>query len=371
LIITPKDEKELADAVASARGPFAVDGLGSKRGLGRPTTQEQTLSLAAFSGVNYYEPAELVIEAGAATPLDEIESLLDKNNQQLAFDPPDYSRLFGTARGSIGGVLACNLSGSRRLTAGAARDHILGVRGVSGRGEIFKAGGRVVKNVTGYDISKLMAGSFGTLAALTSVTFKVLPKPETETTLVCKVEDVHEAGEVMRAAMQSPHDVSCAAYNPGRGVMLRVEGIVASVKNRTQSLIKQLNRSPEHVDEGHSRDMWRGIRDATAFSGGCIWRISVAPGEGPRLAEILSRELSASYVLDWSGGLIWLGADGTDIRGMMDNGHAMLWRAPDDVRCRIDAFHPQPPALSALSARVKQAFDPRGLFNPGRMYEDV
>ncbi len=369
MIIAPKDEKELAEAVISAREPFALEGLGSKRGLGQPVKLNNTLSLAAFSGVTYYEPAELVIEAGAATRLNEIEDLLDKNNQRLAFEPPDYTRLYMTDRGSIGGVLACNLSGPRRLTAGAARDHILGVRGVSGRGEVFKAGGRVVKNVTGYDISKLMAGSFGTLAALTSVTFKVLPKPEAETTLLCKVRDVHHAGEVTRAAMQSPHDVSCAAYDAARGVMLRLEGISASVKDRTESLIKHLNLSPDLMDEAPSKEIWRGIRDAVALPGECIWRISVAPDEGPKLAEALSREFGASYVLDWSGGLIWLAARAADIRRSMGKGHATLWNAPDDVRQRIGAFHPQPSPLAALSARVKQAFDPRGLFNPGRMHE--
>jgi glycolate oxidase FAD binding subunit len=175
----------------------------------------------------------------------------------------------------------------------------------------------------------------------------------------------------MRAAMQSPHDVSCAAYDPDAGAVLRLEGIAASVKDRTESLIKHLNLSPDLLDEGASQQMWRGIRDASALAGDCIWRISVAPDQGPTLAETLSRELSARYLLDWSGGLIWLGANAHDIRGMLGQGHATLWRAADDVRGRTGVFQPQRPALAALSNRVKQAFDPKGLFNPGRMHEGM
>jgi glycolate oxidase FAD binding subunit len=375
--LSPATDQELADAISSATKPLLVESHGSKRGLGQVVDAADTLSLAKFSGVSLYEPEELVIEAGAATPLDEIEALADKHNQRLAFEPPNLARVLGSnSRGSLGSVLACNLAGPRRITAGAARDHILGVRGVSGRGEIFKAGGRVVKNVTGYDVAKLMAGSFGTLAAITSVTFKVLPKAETEITLLASLSDVHAAGRLMRLAMQSPYDVSCAAYVPARGVGLRLEGISASVEDRRQSLIKHLNHAVDVLDETASRAFWRGVRDLDYHAQALdtqLWRISVAPTEGPALAERLARETGGRYSLDWSGGLLWLEVpnkpDGwsQSIRARVGSGHATLIRASENVRRVVDVFQPQPAALAALTQRTKHAFDPKGLLNPGKM----
>ncbi len=369
--LAPATESELAEIIESARAPFALEGAGSKLAFGRPV-QAQILSMAKFSGVALYDPEELVLEAGAATPLDEIETLLDARNQRLAFEPPNYGRILqSNLRGTIGGVIACNLSGPRRLTAGAARDHILGVRGVSGRGEIFKAGGRVVKNVTGYDVSKLMCGSFGTLAALTGVTLKALPKPETDVTLIVKVRGVHEAGRVMRAALQSPFDVSCAAYVPAQGVGLRLEGIPVSVAARKESLIKLLEISPEVMEEDVSRRFWTGVRDVEALPvRRCLWRISIAPSEGPRIAEQFALATGSAFILDWSGGLIWLATDDLQtekIRAAIGSGHATLVSAPDEVRKVVDVFQPQPVALAAVAQRVKHAFDPKGLLNPFRM----
>ncbi len=372
MTLAPATEMELAAIIASAGAPFAVEGSGSKRLLGR-VVDAQVLSLAKFSGVALYEPEELVIEVGAATPLDEIETLLDARNQRLAFEPPNYARILrSNSRGTIGGVIACNLSGPRRLTAGAARDHILGIRGVSGRGDIFKAGGRVVKNVTGYDVSKLMCGSFGTLAALTTITLKVLPKPEADVTLHVKVRDVHEAGRLMRAAMQSPHDVSCAAYVPGQGAALRLEGIPVSVAARKESLIKLLQISPDVLDETESRSLWSDVRDLGRHGAArCLWRISVAPSEGPGIAEMLVSQFGGRYTLDWSGGLIWFETDHVqDVRSHIGTGHALLFAAPDEVRGELDVFQRQPPALAGLAQRIKHAFDPKGLFNPFRMSKD-
>ncbi len=370
----PATESELAEIIASAQTPFAIEGTGSKQAFGRPV-EARGLSLAKFSGVALYDPEELVLEAGAATPLDEIEALLDARNQRLAFEPPNYARIMlSNLRGTIGGVIACNLSGPRRLTAGAVRDHILGIRGVSGRGEIFKAGGRVVKNVTGYDISKLMCGSFGTLAALTSVTLKVLPKPETDVTLIVNVRGVHDAGRVMRTALQSPFDVSCAAYVPAQGVGLRLEGIPVSVAARKESLIKLLEISPEVMEEDVSRRFWTSVRDVETLPvGGCLWRISVAPGEGPRIAEQLALATDSAFILDWSGGLVWLSTDDLQvekIRAAIGSGHATLVSAPDEMRKVVDVFQPQPVALAAVAQRVKHAFDPKGLLNPFRMSKD-
>jgi glycolate oxidase FAD binding subunit len=376
-IFSPGSEEELAHVVAGARVPFVVEGSGSKCGLGQPMAELPVLSLASFNTVKLYEPEELVLEAGAGTPLDQIEALLATANQRLAFEPPDFSRLLqSNQRGTLGGMVACALSGPRRLTAGAVRDHVLGVRGVNGRGEIFKAGGRVVKNVTGYDISKLVTGSFGTLAALTSITLKVLPKSETEVTLLAKTDDAKAAGVLMRAAMQSPHDVSSAAFVPGNGVALRVEGIEVSVTSRLQSLVNHLGGDFEQIPEVQSQRLWRGIRDLDHFQLAeerALWRISVAPTDGPGLAELLAAKFEGRFSLDWAGGLIWLdvpaGEDGhaAAIRAEVGSGHAVLMTASDDVRQRARVFHPQPSALALLTRKVKQAFDPKGLFNPHRM----
>jgi glycolate oxidase FAD binding subunit len=370
-MLSPRDEKDLIEHVARAQQPFAIAGLGTKRGLGRKV-EGQVLSLAAFKGITIYEAAELVLEAGAATPLAEIEDLLNRNNQQLAFEPPDYSRVFGTSRGSLGSLLLCNLSGPRRLTAGAARDHILGIAGVSGRGESFKGGGRVVKNVTGYDMPRLMAGSFGTLAALTSVTFKVLPKPETEVTLIVPCTDYVSAGQVMRQAMQAPCDVSCAAFVNGTGVLLRVEGIAASVADRVERLKKLIGLECKEVSSVTSLSHWKRIRDLEWLSSqtSVIWKISVPPTEGPELARTLEAQ-GARVVLDWSGGLVWAEIDEfVNVRSLMKSGQALLFRASDHIRATEDVFHPQATDLSALSARVKQSFDPKGILNPRRMYRD-
>jgi len=211
--------------VRDARSPFEVIGTGSKRALGRPITATP-LDLSKFNSIIAYEPEELILEAGAAAKLSEIQKLLARQNQVLSFEPPDFSNILGSKHsGSLGGVLACNLSGPRRIKAGAARDHVLGLSGVSGRGEIYQAGARVVKNVTGYDVPRLMAGSYGTLSCFTSIIFKVQPKPEVEITLHMKCKTSAEALALMTLGQQSSCEVSSAAFVPEQGVYLRLEGI--------------------------------------------------------------------------------------------------------------------------------------------------
>ncbi len=274
MVFTPKSPEELADAITGANAPFAIIGLGSKNGLGRPIADASPLSMAAFTGVTVYDPAELILEAGAATLLADIEKLLAAKNQHLAFEPPQG--------GTIGGAVACNLSGPRRIKTGALRDHILMVSGVSGRGEIFKAGARVVKNVTGYDLPKLMAGSHGTLVALTSVTLKVLPKPEVETTLLVADRSPEDAVRTMSVALQSSLEVSSAAYVPKSGTYLRVEGIAASVAFRVEKLCEMF---PGAVDA--ERSPWASIRDIKGLQGDVLWRVSLPPSEAPTfLADI-------------------------------------------------------------------------------------
>ncbi|MSO89541.1 MAG: glycolate oxidase subunit GlcE [Rhodospirillaceae bacterium] len=402
-LIKPRDAKETAEAIAwAAADKVALEliGAGTKRDLGRPVAADHVLDLSALAGVRDYEPAELVLTAGTGTKIAEIESMLTAANQELAFEPPDWGPIWGAEAGeaTLGGIIACNLSGPRRIKAGAARDHLLGVAAVSGRGEIFKAGGRVVKNVTGYDLCKLLAGSYGTLAALTEVSVKVLPRPEKLRSVLVFGLNAEKAVAAMAAALNSPNDVSGAAYlprpiaavtgvarvvDPGTSVVaLRVEGTEASALARNDAL-RELLGPFGPIEELHgmnSSRFWRGIRDATHFVAGenTIWRISVPPAEGARVALAIADSLEAYFYLDWGGGLIWLSApersDGgakiihAAIAGC--GGHATLIRASAAVREAVPVFEPQAPALAALSRRVKEAFDPLHILNPGRMYAD-
>src|SRR5262249_13562354 len=358
-----------------------------------------TLDLSGLTGVALYEPEELVLSAKAGTALAEIEALVAANGQQLAFEPMDYGPLLGGAagRGSIGGVLAANLSGPRRIKAGAARDHFLGFSAVSGRGETFKSGGRVVKNVTGYDLCKLMAGSWGTLAAMTEVTIKVLPRPETEATVTVRGLDPARAVEAMTLAMGSACDVSGAAHlsahvaarSPeiagGAVTALRLEGFAPSVAHRRRVLeaLMQPLGDVVTIEEASSRALWQAVRDVTFFrSGGLdrpLWRVSTAPSRGAELGALVGREVEAQMVYDWAGGLLWLSLEPSDAPGAASlrravtatGGHAPLVRAPAAVRAAVAVFSPQDPALAALTKRVKASFDPGGLLNPGRMWAGV
>jgi glycolate oxidase FAD binding subunit len=398
-LFVPTDIAELREAVAGAlAAEEAVElvGGGSKRDIGRPLQTPHVLDLSRLAGIRDYAPNELVLTAGAATPLAEIEAALAQHNQMLAFEPPDWRGLLGSdAAPTLGGALACNLAGPRRIKAGAARDHFLGFRGVSGRGEIFKAGGKVVKNVTGYDLCKLMAGSFGTLAAIEEVTVKVLPRPETEATVMLAGISPETAPQVMAAALGSPHDVSAAAYVPDgyteispRSVVLRVEGPSPSVVHRREAVRDMLAAgiSQIFIDRETSLHLWEAIGDASPLwpvKDRAVWRVSVVPSRGVAVAETVARAIDANWFLDWGGGLLWLsvpeegdggaaviraaitGADGAS------TGHATLIKGSPALRRAVPVFEPQPAALAALSRRVKDAFDPAHILNPGRMYEDV
>jgi glycolate oxidase FAD binding subunit len=402
----PVDLAELRDQIAgalAAEEPLELVGGGSKRGLGRPVQAAHQLDLTRLSGIRDYQPSELVLTAGAGTPLGEIERALGEAHQMLAFEPPDWRDLLGcseqdSAGPTLGGVLACNLSGPRRIKAGAARDHFLGFRAVSGRGEIFKAGGKVIKNVTGYDLPKLMAGSYGTLAALEEVTVKVLPRPEMVATVLFTNIAPAAAGRLMAAALGSPHEVSGAAYLPegaampftlpGRGgtVGLRLEGPAPSVEFRCDSLAREhaTSGAAEIVTGSEAIAFWRAIGEAAplaGLAGRAVWRISVAPARGPELGQAISRVLDAVWFLDWGGGLLWLAVpEATDagaevirtaIRGPegRDTGHATLVKGTQALRGSIAVFEPQSAPFAALTRRVKDAFDPAHILNPGRMVE--
>jgi glycolate oxidase FAD binding subunit len=378
--VKPSSEAELAEIIAAAEAPFEVIGTATRRSLGRPMQAAATLDLSGFSGVIAYEPDELILEVGAGARLSEIEALLAARRQQLAFEPPDWSALLGAPHsGTVGGLVACNLSGPRRIKAGALRDHILGVRGVTGGGSAFKAGARVVKNVTGYDLPKLLAGAYGTLAAMTAVILKVLPAPETEETVVLTGLDDAGAVSAMSLAMQSSCEVAAAAFIPGEAVYLRLEGVAPSVAYRRDQLAKALKRPVEVMAERSSAAKWRAIRDGALFVNRPehpLWRLSVAPSQAPGIIRRLKETLDIRYVFDWAGGLVWLevppsaDASADTIRAAMSGGHATLIRAPQAIRASVAVFEPQDASLAALSRRVKDSFDPRHILNPGRMYRE-
>jgi glycolate oxidase FAD binding subunit len=367
--LVPRDAADVAAIVASAVRPLEPVGGGSKREIGKPVDAD-VLDLGALAGISSYEPAELVLTAGAATPLKAIEHALAAHGQRLAFEPPDFGCLLGASRPqTIGGVLAANLAGSRRVTAGAARDHFLGFKAVTGRGEPFKAGGKVVKNVTGYDLPKLLAGSWGTLAVLTEVTIRVAPAPELDRTLVLASGSVGECLAQVGAALRSAHDVSAAAVDPARGALLRLEGFAASVDARTRALCTELRCASETVLEGDaSRECWHSIASGAPLAASAIvWRVSVPAADALGVLERLEPD---RYLLDWGGGLILAAYETVDaarVRGAFTHGHALLLKAPPSARAAAAVFQPQPPAVAAVAARLRQAFDPRGILNPGRM----
>lgn len=400
-----RDAKDVEDAVRAAiagEQPLEIIGHGSKRPLGQVMATNAVLDLSALSAVSAYEPQELIITVEAGAPLSDVMSLLDSKNQQFAFEPVSLASVLGTPeRGTIGGMIGAGFAGPRRIKAGGVRDHLLGAHAVSGFGESFKAGGKVVKNVTGYDLCKLLAGSWGTLAVMTEVTLKVMPRPEAESTLLLRGLDHTAANRAMTAALGSPFDVSAAAHVPAsaqRGevsaldklgsprdalTLMRLEGIAASVRHRAASLSEALKRFGriELVEEAASRDGWGAVREVLPFAATGplgdwpVWRIVCPPASGGVLGEALARETGGEVIYDWGGGLIWAAvpptADGHAAlvrqRAGALGGHAMLVRGAVELRRGIDVFHPQPSGLRDLSERVRNSFDPRRILNRGRL----
>ncbi len=392
---TPANVAELADLLrqASATGQTAsVTGGGTKAALGRPVVPDLDIHLDAFAGVVSFEPEEMVLVAGAATRMARIEALLAEANQMLAFEPPDWATLWGAParRATLGGTVACNLSGSRRIKAGAARDHLLGLDGVTGAGEVFKAGGRVVKNVTGYDLCKLFAGSFGTLAVATRLVLRTVPRPEVAETLVFASADDASGIDLLGQAAASPMEPSGLAHLPaGIGGMrlartlVRLEGTPVSVAARVASL-GRLGKLIQRLDGPGAAPLWAdlGTGALVAEGGGDLWRLSLPPSGGAgAAAQIAAAIPGARHVFDWAGGLIWLAVpaaapgyatvmQAASIRAAVGDhggGHATLVRASAEVRGTVAPFAPEDAGLALLAARVKQAFDPSAVLEPGRM----
>jgi len=396
------DVEQAVRAAIAGEQPLEIIGHGSKRLIGQPMATNALLDLSALNAVTSYEPNELIITVEAGAPLADVKSLIDSKNQQFAFEPVDTARLLGIpAGGTIGGMIGAGLAGPRRIQAGGARDHLLGAHAVSGFGDSFKAGGRVVKNVTGYDLCKLLAGSWGTLAVMTEVTLKVMPRPESERTLVLRGLDDVTANRAMTAALGSPFDVSGAAHVPNSAfrdaagtlgklgspqnavTLLRLEGITASAAHRAASLAKALSPfgAVEILADAVSVAIWSSIRDVEPFAAkgtlGAwpVWRIVCPPASGGALGERLARDTGGDVIYDWGGGLIWAAlppkgdAQAALVRPRVEaaGGHAMLLRAPEAVRRNVDVFHPPRAGVAALSERVRNSFDPKKILNRGRM----
>ncbi|WP_299047058.1 glycolate oxidase subunit GlcE [uncultured Tateyamaria sp.] len=367
-ILTTEDA--VAEAVASAKGPLAIRG-GGTRSVGRPVVGE-VLDVSGLSGVTLYEPGALTIVAQAGTPVARIEATLAAENQRLAFEPYDLTGLLGTSGAStIGGVVATNASGPRRIMVGAARDFALGVRMVDGAGQVIKNGGRVMKNVTGYDLVKLMCGSWGTLGVLTEVSLKVLPSVEAETTLAIDGLDAARAVAAMSRALGSPFEVSGAAWTGGQ-VWLRLEGFDASVTYRAGQLQALLSGFGDVTEI--SAD-WTSVRDARPLHAAAgVWRISVKPGDGPAVVALAPDD--GVTMMDWGGGLVWVGQMSGDIAATHTalqskvaqlGGHATLIKGPDAVRASVPVFQPEAPGVATLTAGLRHRFDPQGILNPGLM----
>jgi glycolate oxidase FAD binding subunit len=391
-------ETVVRDALTSGQ-PLEIVGHGTKRAIGHACLTNAMLDLSALNGVTSYEPHELVLTVQSGASLAELQALLATRHQEFAFDPMNTASLFGTPQklGTVGGMIASGLAGPRRVKAGGVRDHLLGLHAVSGFGESFKAGGRVVKNVTGYDLCKLVAGSWGTLAVMTEVTLKVMPRAETETTLVLVGLDDVSAGQAMTAALGSPFDVSAAAHLPKaalRGAidqlatsdattLIRLEGIAASVAHRAASLQRELGAfgTADRLESAASTGVWEAVRDVTPFGAAgplgqwSVWRIVCPPAAGTGLGQALTRETGGEIIYDWGGGLVWLALPPSDdahaalLRARVGaiGGHAILLRAADAICASVDVFHPQAQGTAALNRRIKQGFDPQDIFNRGRL----
>lgn len=373
--MTPETETELAEMVAGAKGPLRVQG-GGTRPIGAPIKGE-ILSTAALTGIVDYEPGALTLVAKAGTPVAEMERVLAAEGQRLAFEPMDHRALLGTqGEPTIGGVVAGNVSGPRRIAVGAARDFLLGVRFVDGAGRVLKNGGRVMKNVTGYDLVKLMAGSRGTLGVLSEVSLKVLPRPDVSATLIWEGLDWTAALRLFSEALGSPFEVTGAARlerdGPGgrSKTLIRIEGFEKSVKYRAERLAglsPKLGR-PQHIETGAPENaaMWQAVRDVAPFAGRCghVWRVSVKPSD---MIAITGKN-EAEHLVDWGGGLIWsLAPEGMNLRAGLEEigGHATLIRG--EAQGGAPVFQPEAAPLARISQALRARFDPRGILNPGLM----
>nr|WP_306265126.1 FAD-binding protein [Pararhizobium sp. IMCC3301] len=394
--VTPGSEEELIETIREAiagTAPLQVQGSGSRAGLGRTVPETTKLSMAELSGITLLEPAEMVFSAKAGTPVSVVEAALAEHGQALTFEPMDHRSLYGTSgEPTIGAVAAGNISGPRRISAGAARDSLIGIRLVNGRGEMIKNGGRVMKNVTGLDLVKLLSGSWGTLGVLSEVTFKVLPKPANSTTLQLSGLADDRAIAALCRAMTSPFEPTGAAHLPAgiagdaARTLVRLEGFDTQLRYRFEQTARHLAEfgKAEEIAGPDSEALWRDIRDVVPLAepfDRAVWKISVAPTKGADIMRRFAEQHETRHFFDWSGGLIWVAIDPAEdgdagaaaLHRILaeSGGHATLVRGPDELRARIDVFQPLSAPMMKLTSSIKQTFDPKGIFNPGFMYSGV
>jgi glycolate oxidase FAD binding subunit len=396
----PADEAGVAAAVSRAYAgaePLLIRGNGSKQGLLRPVQAARTLSTRALTGITHYSPQELVLSARAGTPVADIAAAVAEKGQHLIAEPPDLGALLAASEApTLGGVVAANLSGPRRIAWGAMRDHVLGVRAVNGMGETIHSGGRVLKNVTGLDLCKLLSGSYGTLAVLTEITLKVLPAPERRGTLVLRGLEPERAVAALAAALGSPYGVSGAAHLPGAlaarvpplawfggsVTLARIEDFSASVAYRAARVRSDLSAfgTAELLDDAATQVVWAAVRDVLPMASepGAVWRVSVRPSAGPAVGRAAEAAFGAAWFMDWGGGLVWIAGPATEdahaavVRAARAQGGVWtLMRAPEPMRAVVEVIPSEAAPLARFTRAVKAAFDPAGILNPGRMYAGI
>lgn len=371
-MLEPRDAQDLcqiiADAGASGR-KLELRGGGTKAGFGAPRDAD-VVSLAALTGVVDYDPAELVLTVRPGTLLADVQALAAGEGQMLAFEP------WGDVGATIGGTIAAGIAGSSRVTAGSARDHLLGLTAVSGRGEAFVAGAKVVKNVTGYDLPKLVAGSWGRLAAMTELTLKVLPRPRVTVTMLAQGLTLHAAHAAMACALGSNADVSAAAHLPSGETLLRIAGFAPSVEARCCALpdLMRNHCGLNRLSDEEAAPLWRRAMTGAGLVQGVRWKVHLSPRHAADLIERLE-PLGIDWAMDWGGGLVWIALDhaGTEVRDAAAalGGEAMLVQAEAEIRAVVPALHPRAAGVAALEQRVRRAFDPAGVFATRRFMEDA
>ena len=409
-IVYPQNEREVSNSIKKfykSNIPIELIGTGSKRKIGRPLQCAKILNLSKLNEIIEYQPEELYIKVKASTSIKQIEKELKKNKQQLAFEPIDFGYLlngksdYGTAAGQV----SCNISGSRRFKVGSVRDHILGFRGVNGRGEIIKSGGVVVKNVTGYDLCKLICGSYGTLVALTEITFKVLPSPEESKTLVIHKQKLESAVDFLDQSISSSNDISGAIFLPkepevpgcvmniektfklndlkhgGSITAIRIEGSRNSINQRFKNLIKELkiiNLDLSTLEVYQSEIFWNKVKSLEFFSNSknSILRIVIPPSECVKLIYQLSNKYK--YYLDWGGALMWMEAfelseemfESIRKKVVKLGGYVTMIKNSDYLPYVDDVFTINRDRFN-ISQNIKKSFDPKGILNSGKMYTGI
>ncbi len=401
-VFKPSTREEIVEIVKNCfkkNIPLEINGLKSKNKIGRNFQSEKTLDLSNYSGVIEYKPEELYIKVKAGTPIKEIVEQLDKNNQQLAFEPNDFGYLFNgeSNSGSIGGVVSCNFAGSRRFKVGSVRDHVLGFQGLNGKGETIKSGGTVVKNVTGYDLCKLLSGSFGTLSILTELSIKVLPKPETSKTLVIKNPHLKKALGYLGQSLSSSTDPSGGVFYPdyfGKNFILndltheggltaiRIEGPINSVDQRIDRLSKELKLLSQEIsilDTEQSNIFWNRTKNLEVFKNlkSNLLRIVVPISETLQVIQKLKSN-DVNYFIDWGGSLVWMAFNEINSKILNEtkqivkkhHGYYTIIKIEEDLKASADVFTIDPIKYK-ISEKIKRSFDPKRIFNPGKMYTGI